>query len=527
MQVFRFHRNQLKRFDDQHLNLVYNQQVYAEYINRSFSIENFEKQIDEKQVNYQGRDVLVEALRNQYAGINDLDAVEMNLNALSDENTFTVTTGHQLSLFTGPLYFIVKILHVIKLSERLNKEYPANTFVPVFWMASEDHDFEEIQSTNIFGKKLTWESEQKGPVGRFDLEGFDAFKEEIAAFYGNHPDSDIHKLLDTYSGDNLTEATRNLVHALFKEYGLVIIDGDDPKLKQQFAPIIEKELDEEFSFKSVEKTNDSLKKDGGKIQVKAREINLFYIKKGVRSRILRTDDGYRVDGVGTFTQDEIKTELAKHPERFSPNVILRPLYQETILPNLAYIGGVGEMSYWLQLKGVFDEVGRTFPMIAVRNSVMWIDGVVGKKMGKINLHIEETFRNTDLIKKEYVEQNAGAELDFSQLDATSENLAKLIEEMVLTIDANNKQYAAGEIAKLEKQISGLKGKMLKHSKTKHEEAMKLIDFVKKKLFPDDGLQERAANFFTFCPDGNYSQRIRTLYNALDPEESNFIVLMEI
>jgi bacillithiol biosynthesis cysteine-adding enzyme BshC len=506
---------------------VYNQQVYAEYINRSFSIENFEKQIDEKERNYQGRGVLVEALKHQYAEIKDLNAVEANIKALSSENTFTVTTGHQLSLFTGPLYFIVKILHVIKLSERLNSEYPDNRFVPVFWMASEDHDFEEIQSTNLFGKKLTWESEQKGPVGRFDLDGFDAFKEEIAAFYKNHPESPIHELLETYDGSNLTEATRKLVHTLFKEYGLVIIDGDDPTLKQQFAPIIEKELDEEFSFKAVEKTNESLKKDGGKIQVKAREINLFYVDKGVRSRIQRNDVGYLVDGVGTFTQDEIKAELANHPERFSPNVILRPLYQETILPNLAYIGGVGEMTYWLQLKGVFDEVGCTYPMIAVRNSVMWIDGAVGKKMGKIDLHIEDTFRDTDLIKKEYVEQHAGEELDFSELDATSASLSKLIEDMVLTIDADKKQYAAGEIAKLEKQISGVKGKMLKHSKAKHEEAMKLIDFVKKKLFPDDGLQERGANFFSFCPDGNYSQRIRTLYNALNPEESDFIVLLEI
>ena len=223
MQVFRFHRNQLKRFDDQHLNLVYNQQVYAEYINRSFSIENFEKQIDEKERNYQGRGVLVEALKHQYAEIKELNAVEANIKALSSENTFTVTTGHQLSLFTGPLYFIVKILHVIKLSERLNSEYPDNRFVPVFWMASEDHDFEEIQSTNLFGKKLTWESEQKGPVGRFDLDGFDAFKEEIAAFYKNHPESPIHELLETYDGSNLTEATRKLVHTLFKEYGLAII----------------------------------------------------------------------------------------------------------------------------------------------------------------------------------------------------------------------------------------------------------------------------------------------------------------
>ena len=526
MQVFRFHRNRLHRFDDQHLNVVYKQEVYSPYINHVFSFDNFEKQMEEKRRNFVGRSVLMEAIKHQYAGFEDLGLVGENIYALGDEKTFTVTTGHQLSLFTGPLYFVIKILHVIKLSERLNARYPDKKFVPVFWMATEDHDFEEIRSMNLFGKQLVWDSGQTGAVGRFGLGGLDAVKSEISQFFENRPDAEIHKLIDVYSGGNLTEATRKLVHELFGEYGLVIVDGDDPKLKEQFIPVVEKELKEEFSFKAVKNSSERLRRDGGKIQVNPREINLFYLENGIRSRIVRNGEGFEIDEVGTFSEAELLDELQRHPERFSPNVILRPLYQETILPNLAYVGGVGEMSYWLQLKDVFDAVDCPYPLIDVRNSVMWIDRGTSKKMGKIELHIENTFKSIDRIKKEYVEQNSSEDLDFEDLDEQTERLTKLIEDMVLTIDTSKKQYVEGEIVRMKKQINGIKEKMIKHSKSKHADAMKIIEGVKNKLFPNDSLQERHSNFFSFCPDGDYSARLRVLYNALDPEENDFIVLRE-
>ena len=527
MQVFRFHRNQLNRFDDQHLNMVYDQAVYSPYINHIFSFKNFEKQIEEKRDNYSGRTQLVEAIKHQYIEFESLDKVGENILALGEENTFTVTTGHQLSLFTGPLYFVIKILHVIKLSEELKVRYPEMNFVPVFWMATEDHDFEEIRSTNLFGKQLLWDSGQTGAVGRFGLGELDVVKTEIAKFFENHPDAEIHNLLNEYSGANLAEATRKLVHKMFKSYGLVIIDGDDPRLKKQFLPIVEKELKEEFSYKAVLKVNDRLKRDGGKIQVNPREINLFYLENGIRSRIIKNGDVFEVDEVGTFSEEALLEELKNHPERFSPNVILRPLYQETILPNLAYVGGVGEMSYWLQLKGVFDTVNCTYPLIDVRNSVMWIDRGTSKRMSKIDLHIEDTFKNTDLNKKEYVEQNSNGDLDFSELDTQTENITRIIEELILNVDSGKQQYADGEIIRMKKQINLIKEKMIKHSKSKHSDAMSIIEGVKNKLFPNDSLQERYANFFSFCPDGNYSGRLQALYNALDPEENDFIVLREL
>ena len=150
-------------------------------------------------------------LSDQYSQVKNTGKVQENIELLKRENTFTVTTGHQLSLFTGPLYFILKILHVIKLSEKLKKEFPSQNFVPIYWMATEDHDFEEIQTMNLFGKPFTWYSEQNGPVGRFKLQGLGQVREEIKAMFSNHPDADINSLIETYHGENLADATRNLV----------------------------------------------------------------------------------------------------------------------------------------------------------------------------------------------------------------------------------------------------------------------------------------------------------------------------
>lgn len=528
MQVFKINRNSLPQVNNQHLNLVYNQEAYLPFINHTLSLENYERQIDEKELNFpkDNRKTLVDSLLSQYKNVKNSEGSLDNIRLLADEKTFTITTGHQLSFFTGPLYFVAKILHVIKLCKNLKETYPEYNFVPVYWMASEDHDFEEIQSMKLFSKDFTWESDQKGPVGRFNLDGLNEIKESIREMFSN-PDGEIHELLNAYDGVNYTDATRNLVHHMFHDYNLIIIDGDDKRLKTQFSPIVRKELVEQFSFPVVVKTNDKLIKEGAKIQVNPREINLFYIKDGVRTRIVKENELYSIDGIGEFTQGEILAVLEQNPECFSPNVILRPLYQETILPNLAYIGGVGEISYWLQIKGVFDAVDCTYPLIGVRNSVMWIDPVTARKKAKIDLLLEDVFKTKDQLKKDYVQNNAEDSLDFTALEKAIAKLQKEVSNTVLDVDSSMEGYASAEISRLSKQMDALKAKLIKISKSKHTVAMQSIDQIIDKLFPDGKLQERVTNFFSFCPDGNYSKRLYNLYLNIDPEEKHLIIVKEI
>lgn len=528
MQIHRITRSATSYFSEQQVRLTEGQNGLSNYINQPFSMEAFENQIEQKKSNYSSdfRSTLVKSLQNQYVGINLHDAVAKNLSALESENTFTVTTGHQLSLLTGPLYFVIKIIHVIKMAEELNQKYPNQHFVPVYWMATEDHDFEEVQSMNMFHKDLSVEYNQSGAVGRFNIDALDEFKSTIKSFFREEQQAQIVDLLDAYSGSNLTEATRNLVNKLFEEHGLIIVDGDDIELKRNFSGIVKKELIEGFSEKAVIATNSSLEKEDLKIQIHARPINLFYLKDGIRERIQRQGNAFFVEGVGTLSQEEILTELENHPERFSPNVVLRPLYQEVILPNLAYVGGAGEISYWLQLGKVFEEVSIVYPLIQVRNSIIWLDKSVGKKMGQASMELMEIFEDADVLKKRFVTDEAEDALDFSKMENLLTELNEEVMRQILDIEPNLKQYAEAEQTKITKQIENVKAKLIKTSKSKHDGAMKAIDFVKDRLFPANGMQERKYNILHFSADGDVKKTIETLFSAIEPFDNRIAIIDE-
>ncbi len=524
MQIREINRAVTGIFSEQHVRMVNRPSEMEQYVQRLFSEEMFAHQIEAKGFEFQQdqRDVLVQALTNQYKGITDN---RPDFERLRAPNTFTVTTGHQLTLLAGPMYFVVKILEVIKLAKDLSEKHQDYDVIPVFWMASEDHDFEEIQSTNVFNRQMSVDYEERGPVGRFSADKLNEFKTQILDFFGEDKRSEIEPLLNAYSGSNLADATRNLVHHLFGKYGLIIIDGDDPNLKAQYTSIISDELKFGKSEAAVVKTNESLKQDGFKIQVHVRPINLFYMEDGFRERIVRTDKGFEA-GDMSWPESELLALVEQDPTRFSPNALLRPVYQEKVLPNLAYVGGAGEISYWLQLKRVFEAYKIVYPIIKVRNSVMWIDKTSIKKMDKINLDWKDVFQSADLLKKEYVKLNSGDDLDFTKLDEITATLTQEIEERTLSVDPNMKQLSEVEGKRLTKQLDGLKAKLIKTSKGKHDQAMKSIGSIKDRLFPNGGLQERSANFLTFCADGVIQSRLETLHDALDPFSKNLIVLME-
>lgn len=528
MQTFKFDRPSTQLFSAQQNRLVYDQESLLPFIQRTFSEENLLRQINLKSEAFspEDRDVLVNVLRRQHQRSTVSAQTLANIEKLQSENAFTITTGHQLSLFTGPLYFVVKILQVIKLVNYLNERNPDSQFVPVYWMASEDHDFEEIRSMELFGKKVRWESSQSGPVGRFALdEGFNQAISEIKAFF-KEEHKEVLELIDSYKGKNLADASRNLVQQLFGSYGLVVVDGDDVELKRRFSAIMTKELSEEFSFAAVSLTNHELKKEGLIEQIHAREINLFYIENGLRSRIIKDNQNYSIPGKGEFTREELVQILKESPESFSPNVVLRPLYQEHVLPNLAYIGGGGEISYWLQLKRVFEAARVIYPLIQVRNSVLWVDSNTTAKIQKLDMSLENLFKSADLLKREYVEFNERGSLDFDELDEQTNALAELIDKLVGAVDPGLQKYSSAEITRLHNQIDSIKSKLIKTSKSKHETAMNSIDQVKEKLFPGGGLQERTVNFFQFCADGEVQRKLEQLYSALDPFEKDLVLIRD-
>ncbi len=524
MKIEKIAREKTALFSDLANKLVYGQEELSSFLGTPFSLEAFEKQMQDKKENYTNanRGVLAQVLETNYSNSNTSDFQKRNVEALKRENTFTVTTGHQLSLFTGPLYFVIKILHVVQLAESLSKKYPHAYFVPIFWMASEDHDFEEINQVNLFNNKLQWNANQSGAVGRFDMQNWEDFRDELRALFNNHPDGEVMQMIEDYHGATLAESTFNLVNALFKEYGVLVLDGDQKELKQLFAPIVKDELLNQRASKAVSKSNEELSKAGHAPQAHAREINLFLFANQKRIRIQKTDTGYHCDGIGNFSEEELISMLNDKPEQFSPNVILRPVYQECILPNLCYVGGGGEMAYWLQLKGVFEAYKTSYPLIQVRNSLLVIDHATNGKIEPLNWNTEQLFQDVELLKKEYVFENT-EELDFTDLRQKRDDLIEASTVIVQKVDPNMQGFVAAEMTRLTKQMENLEQKLLRAEKSKFEKSLKQMDQIKEKLFPNGGLQERSVNFFQLCSDGQVFKHLESIKNAIDPWEKDFIV----
>lgn len=529
MQIEKIKRTNTTYFSKTANDIVYNQNDLTKYIEAPYTLEEFKNQIKKKSSNFSAsyREVLVDQLVKQHEDFKDLNSVQSNIQSLSKENTFTVTTGHQFNLFGGPLYVAYKITHVIKLSKKLKETYPNYNFVPVFWMASEDHDFEEINHIHLFNDKISWDTDKKGAVGRFGLDDIGMFKEQLLGkFENNESFSAYLNQFYTEKDKDLTAATRRFVLNLYGDKGLVTVDGDSKELKAIFSPVLKEELQTGFSGEAVSKTTEMLLKDSYKDQVHPREINLFYLSNQSRERIIKNDDGSFTAGDKAWSEVEILDEVESNPERFSPNVILRPVFQEVILPNLSYLGGGGEMAYWLQLKGVFDHLNLTYPLIAVRNSIQIFDGISQKKMNKLDLSPKDMFKSIHENKKQFVLENDQEELDFSEIESVGEELISKMEGLVTRVDKSLEAFAKSESVKINKQMDHLKQKLIRHQKKQHDDAMNQMENLYERLFPRDGLQERFETIIPLLAKHGKEETVNMFFECIDPFEKDLILLLE-
>lgn len=498
------------------------------FYNRFPSIENFEDQIKEKQNFYteEARQVLVKALRKQYKDVATSEESVRNMELLKDSNTFTITTGHQLNLFTGPLYFLYKIVSTINLSKELKQNYPDYNFLPVYWMATEDHDFEEINYFNFKGKKIQWNRDDGGAVGDLSTDGLKEVFEVLEGELGHGKNAETLKTL--FKGaylhhDNLTDATRYLANELFKDYGLVIVDGHDKELKSLFVPYMERELMGQNAFKEVSNTNKELSKTY-KIQVNPREINLFYLTEGLRERIIKDDEVYKVNNTNiSWNLEALRKELSEHPQRFSPNVIMRPLYQEVILPNLCYIGGGGELAYWFQLKSFFGNVSVPFPILLLRNSVLIQTESQSKKLKNLNILKEDIFLKRDTFINKKVREISNINIDFSE---QKNHLSQQFEALFKLAEQTDKSFLGAVEAQEKKQQKGLdklEKRLLKAQKKVLTDQVSRMTELQNQLFPNGSLQERNTNFSEFYLEYG-AQLVPKLIQSLKPLSGEFSIL---
>ena len=484
------------------------------------SKDNFKKQLEVKDESFssKSREVLVSSLLKQYDGLEVSEITKKNIEKLNDGNTFTITTGHQLNIFTGPLYFIYKIVTVVNACKELQDTYPDYNFIPVYWMASEDHDFEEISYINLGGKKYSWETDQTGAVGRFDP-------------------SSLKKVLDEMPGSNdifkeayleqatLASAVRYYVNKIFGEDGLIVIDGDDHDLKSLFSHIIEKELVNQVSFNKVKKDTEKLEGLGYKAQIVPREINLFYLDKDLRERLVEENDTYKVlNSDLSFSEPEILDLVKAEPEKFSPNVILRPIYQEVVLPNIAYTGGPAEVIYWLQLKGIFDEFKIPFPILLPRNFVLYIDHVVGRKIGKTGIQIKEIFEPLNQQVDRYLREFSDNDLELSDERKSIDEIYNGIFSKASKVDETLESLIKAETQKIFNSLQKIEKKMLKAEKRHHDDHIRQIESINKSLFPGGGPQERSLNFLNFyLEDAEFISNIKA---SLSPFDIKYHIILD-
>lgn len=518
--------NQLSGFDKAYAAANPDLRPFYKY---DVNIEAFEAIIETKKAFPVNRKVLVEVIKEQYSDIPTTDLVQKNIDSLLNDNAFTVITAHQPSLFTGPLYYIYKTITAINLAEELNKKYPENHFVPVFWIGGEDHDFEEINHFHLFGKTFTWGNDENGATGMMETATLQPILEEVKSVLGDSENAQkmiaiLEHCFTQYS--TYGKAMMAFTNALFQEYGVVVIFPNHAKLKRLFIPIIKDELQNNASKLLVEREIAKKEAAGFGGQAHVRDINLFYLMPNLRERIVFENGIYKVLNTDyEFTPETMMAEVDNHPERFSPNVILRPVYQETIFPNLAYIGGGGELSYWAERQPQFEHFNVPFPMLVRRNSALWVDKSNAKKLGKLGLTIDDLFGEVEELIKTYVKENTDEDLSLENAKVAINQAFERILAKATAIDPTLKKTVLGEQTKQINAINALESRLLKAEKRNHEVAINQIRTLKDKLFAENGLQERYDNFLPFYLKHG-EDFIQILKDNLEPLKMDFVIIFE-
>ena len=490
-----------QRFSKIVLDYLENKTILQEFYDFVPNFQGIEEAIQYRKNKSINRKILAEVLRNQYQEITSCQAVQDNINLLEKPNTFTITTAHQPNIFTGYLYFFYKILHTIQLTKTLKEKYPTDNFVPVYYMGSEDADLDELGKIRIIDQQLVWKTKQVGAVGRMKIdESFLSLLHSIEGTIGVLPFGQelVSIFKKAYQKDKtIQQATFELVNELVGGYGLLILIPDNSILKQQLIPVFIKEIKENFSAKALQTTIENYEKHYP-IQTYGRSINLFYLLNDIRERIEWDGNYYKITNTDLkFTVEELLQELNNYPERFSPNVILRGIFQETILPNIAFIGGGGELAYWLELKEVFHSLDLKLPVLLLRNSFLLIEQKVQQKIKSLPFLLEDYFKKENQLIQDYIDLLKLVDLDLTEPFALLDSKINLLKQKVQNIDPTLIEHLSAIHKQFYNKIISVRKKMIRAVKRKEHDQIKKIHFIYNSFFPNNNLQEREINFMYY------------------------------
>ena len=514
------------------LDNFYKNQILAELLLKDSKLKDFhnglsidhididfikKRDLDESQ-----RSVLFNVLSDQYLKTGLELTSELKL--IKNKGTFTITTGHQLCVFGGPQYFIHKIITILKLAELLKKKFKDFNFIPVFWMASEDHDFEEISQINIFNNKISIAQQDGVGVGKIKPELFNPILNQLKEIFKN--DSRF-KFLETIFTESLlkntwSEATRYWIHKFFEKENLVVLDADDKRLKKIFQPIIKKELEEQFIYSTVKHTNKLIGELGFNAKIKPRELNLFYLTDEKRIRIVFENNQFKI-GDSSFKLDELLKDLNDFPEKFSPNVLMRPLYQENILPNLVYVGGPSEITYWSQLKESFNYSALNYPVLLLRDHFLWMDLKNIKNWEDLGFSIVDLSKNPDNLVNSYFLRSENINLDFTNENDIINKLSNLLKEKASSLDVSLIPSVEASIKAINSNTDKIKQKLIQSLKRNEDQKVRQINKLSSLVHENGKLKERSESFIPSFIKSPIDY-IDKLKKASNPESPNLKII---
>lgn len=510
------------------------------------------KVIDSKIQNYNSnryfdKHLLIDILKQQNVTFGGNEVTASNIELLNNDNTFAVVTGQQVGLYTGNLYTIYKTITAIKLSFQLRSKYKECNFVPIFWLESEDHDLDESDHIHIINKSNDLlrvgfepeiiegdEEEQRKknakPVGGIKFDGAINGLNELlkdSLIETEFKEKIIERITTFYKeGNDYKTSFAQMLNWIFREYGLVFIDPSDVEVKKLLTPIFEKELNTSPKLcEQIISISADIEKDYD-LQVKPKVINLFYIHNGNRLLIEpRENDRFALrNSKKRFEREEMMNNLFSNPENFSPNVVLRPICQDYLLPTIAYVAGPAEVSYYAQLKPAYRHYELTMPVIYPRVSVTIIENKVKKFLNNFDLKFEDVFQHKVMINKvvtKLSEVKVDDEIakfydDFNSIFYNLKNMAGKIDKTLINIVDGIKE-------KLGKNLEIFKSKLINAQANKSEVTTNQIEKVTNNIFPNRNLQERVVNISYFMNKYDEEFLIK-LFNELDINNFNHQII---
>lgn len=505
-----------------------NHNLFLDYLYEFENVKDFYKNDFHNKEEYSGifhriseshdhsREALSQTLKVQYQGFNPSAKTQKNISALGDKKTLAVVTGQQLGILGGPLYTFYKLMSAIKLSTFLSERYDDYYFVPVFWLEGDDHDFNEVRGINLpnenneiikigYDQEVEDEEDNKGSIGNLILnESLEKFYSELEKNLRvtEFTPQLLDKIKSFYTvGKTFKQAFKELLFWLFDQYGLVIFDPQDKNIKNLLKPVFKKEI---TNFRTH---TEKLVKVSAKLeeiyhaQVKVRPVNLFYSYEEGRYLIEPVENEFRLKRKRKkFTLDEMLSHIDNEPENFSPNVLLRPICQDYVLPTAFYIGGPSEISYFAQVMPLYDFYNVEAPIIYPRASATIIEKNINSIIEKFGINLNELFQDPEGLKQKVIDSFSKTSVEdifngtTSQIDLAFDQLKEKLFELDKTISDASSKYKE----KIIKYVEELKGKAYDAQKRKHEITLRQIERVINVAFPNSILQEREINFIYFA-----------------------------